>query len=376
MTPQHVLVVENECIVALDLEEILTGMGYTVSVAVSGEEAIAATTQRKPDVIVMDIRLDGVLDGIQAAEQIKTAMKVPVVFLTAHADQGTVVRAAKLGPSGFIVKPFNERALAATIFLALHAAQTAKSDQAGKVLLNPALKSVFHDIQALMRVVCANSDQALLRLPLGQDVGPNLKDIQHAAEELTSIASDVFPLAPKWDGKGELHDWNEIVEVSRAMIRSIAGQNVVVDFDLAEEPGKVQFSERNMKQILLNLVANARDAMPAGGRLTVRTATEEIKHSLVCAASQLSCGTYTVLEVRDTGHGMQGPIREQAFLPSFSTKRRGRGFGLYFVSELVSWALGGIAVESEVGVGSTFRVYLPDMKKTESARPKRPPGSH
>jgi signal transduction histidine kinase len=376
MTPPHVLVVENERIVALDLEECLTVMGYSVSVAVSGEEAIAATRQRTPDVVLMDIRLDGALDGIQAAEQLKAEMKVPVVFLTAHADQGTVVRAAKLGPSGYIVKPFNERALAATIYLALQAAQTAKSDQAGDALISPALKSLFHEIQTLMSVVRTSSDLALVRLSLGQDVRPNLEDIQHAAEELTSIASDVFPIASKGEGKGALHDWNEIVEASRTMIRSIAGPNILVDFALAEEPGKVLLWERNMRQILLTLVANARETMPAGGRLTVRTATEDIQDPLLCATSQLACGAYTILEVRDTGHGMQGPIREQAFLPSFSTKRRGRGFGLYFVSELASSASGGIAVHGEVGVGSTFRVYLPDMKKKESSGPQPPPASH
>ena len=120
MKRQQVLVVENEQIVALDLEMCLETMGYDVSFATTGEDAALAVDQIKPDLVLMDIRLDGSIDGIEAARRIRRGNDTPLVFLTAYADHQTIERAAKVDPAGYIVKPFNERELAATIHLALH----------------------------------------------------------------------------------------------------------------------------------------------------------------------------------------------------------------------------------------------------------------
>ena len=120
MRRQQVLVVENEQIVALDLEACLETMGYAVAFATTGEDATLAVEKLKPDLVLMDIRLDGSLDGIQAAEQIRRDSDTPLVFLTAYTDHQTIERAAKVDPAGYIVKPFDERELAATLHLALH----------------------------------------------------------------------------------------------------------------------------------------------------------------------------------------------------------------------------------------------------------------
>jgi DNA-binding response OmpR family regulator len=117
---RQVLVVEDEQIVALDLEVFLGTMGYDVALATTGEGAVEAASQLNPDVVLMDIRLAGGLDGIQAAERIREDAEIPVVFLTAYTDHQTIERAARVDPSGYIVKPFNEKDLAAIIHLALH----------------------------------------------------------------------------------------------------------------------------------------------------------------------------------------------------------------------------------------------------------------
>ena len=120
MNLRQVLVVEDEQIVALDLEMFLGTMGYDVALATTGEGAVEAAGRLKPDVVLMDIRLDGDLDGIQAAERIRKEAEIPVVFLTAYADHQTIERAAQVDPSGYIVKPFSEKDLAAILHLALH----------------------------------------------------------------------------------------------------------------------------------------------------------------------------------------------------------------------------------------------------------------
>ena len=120
----QVLVVEDEQIVALDLRMCLEALGYDVACETSGEAAIETASRLKPAIVLMDIHLDGDLDGIEAAGQIRREADIPVVFLTAYADSRTISRAAAASPSGYVVKPFNERGLAATMYLAIHKSQS------------------------------------------------------------------------------------------------------------------------------------------------------------------------------------------------------------------------------------------------------------
>jgi len=121
MRHPQVLVVENEQIVALDLEVCLKSIGCTVAAfATTGEEAVETACRLKPDVVLMDIRLEGHLDGIQAAESIRKEMNVPLIFLTAAGDNETIGRAVRAEPSSYLIKPFDERELAAALQLALH----------------------------------------------------------------------------------------------------------------------------------------------------------------------------------------------------------------------------------------------------------------
>ncbi|MHC1742913.1 MAG: response regulator [Syntrophobacteraceae bacterium] len=120
MSKVTVLIVEDEAIVAADLSGKLRQLGYEVSgIAAEGEEAVALARQSRPDLVLMDIRLGGAMDGIEAAEAIQSLHDVPVVYLTSHADPDTVDRAKVTGPLRYILKPFDERDLATQIELAL-----------------------------------------------------------------------------------------------------------------------------------------------------------------------------------------------------------------------------------------------------------------
>ncbi len=117
----RILVVEDENIVAKDLAQTLTSLGYQVcGVAASGEDAVRAAHECRPDLVLMDIRLRGDIDGIEAARRIHEEMETPVVFLTAHADQATLERAAAAEPSGYVLKPFDDHDLHVTLMVALY----------------------------------------------------------------------------------------------------------------------------------------------------------------------------------------------------------------------------------------------------------------
>ncbi len=121
MQEKKILIVEDEGVVALSLQAVLTKMGYSVAgIAVTGAEAISLATAHRPDVILMDIHIKGDMDGIQTTEKINALMDVPVIFLTAYADDETVKRAIKTGSFSYLVKPYNPRELYSNIELAIY----------------------------------------------------------------------------------------------------------------------------------------------------------------------------------------------------------------------------------------------------------------
>lgn len=121
MQEKSILIVEDEGVVALSLQALLTKMGYTVvGIAVTGKEAIALATDKKPDVILMDIHIKGDIDGIQTTEKINETMDIPVIFVTAYADDETVKRAIKTRSHSYLVKPYNPRELYSNIEFAIY----------------------------------------------------------------------------------------------------------------------------------------------------------------------------------------------------------------------------------------------------------------
>jgi len=121
MTKASVLIVEDDVVVAQDLKNRLTGMGYFVVAVIStGEDAIDKARHHLPDVVLMDIRLAGEMDGITAAGQIGAKYKIPIVFLTAYADDVTLARAREIRPAGYVLKPFDPRNLYVVIEMALY----------------------------------------------------------------------------------------------------------------------------------------------------------------------------------------------------------------------------------------------------------------
>ena len=121
MQEKSILIVEDEGVVALSLQALLTKMGYTVvGIAVTGKEAIGLATTKKPDVILMDIHIKGDIDGIETTEKINETMDIPVIFLTAYADDETVKRALKTRSHSYLVKPYNPRELYSNIEFAIY----------------------------------------------------------------------------------------------------------------------------------------------------------------------------------------------------------------------------------------------------------------
>lgn len=170
-TNHRVLIAEDEAIVAVDIQSQLEVLGYTVAdVATTGEEACDKAIELFPDIVLMDIRLNGPLDGIEAAETIRRKVDIPIVFLTAYADQDTLQRAKAAGPYGYLVKPFNERDLYATVEIAIHKHQ-----------LELALRKRYHELLAIL--------DAQRHGTVMIDAGGQVTFLSKSAEQLLGIDS-------------------------------------------------------------------------------------------------------------------------------------------------------------------------------------------
>lgn len=167
----RILIAEDEAIVAVDIQSQLEAVGYRVlAVATSGQEARDLALEMRPDMVLMDIRLSGPLDGIDAAQAIRRKLDIPIVFLTAYADQETLQRAKATGPCGYLVKPFNERDLYATIEIALHKHQ-----------LELALRKRYHELLAIL--------DAQRHGTVMLDAGGRISFLSKPAEQLLGIDS-------------------------------------------------------------------------------------------------------------------------------------------------------------------------------------------
>ncbi len=149
MVKARILVVEDESIVALDIQSRLKNLGYTVSaIASSGEEAIHKVAETQPDLVLMDIKLKGQMDGVKTAEQIRARFDVPVVYLTAYADEATLQRVKVTEPFGYLLKPFEERELTATIEITLYRHKMERKLKESEQWLATTLKSISEAVIA------------------------------------------------------------------------------------------------------------------------------------------------------------------------------------------------------------------------------------
>jgi CheY-like chemotaxis protein len=135
-----ILIVEDECVVALAIKAQLTGMGFeVVDTCCSGDDAVQKAAELAPDLVLMDIRLDGEMDGVDAAVKIRATQDLPVIFLTAYSDDATLEHAKLAEPFGYLVKPFDDRALRTTIEVSLH---KHKLDRSRKQLVSEVIEGL------------------------------------------------------------------------------------------------------------------------------------------------------------------------------------------------------------------------------------------
>ncbi|MFN0165743.1 MAG: PAS domain S-box protein [Bryobacteraceae bacterium] len=220
---------------------------------------------------------------------------------------------------------------------------------------------IAHDFNNLLTVI-TGYDQLLLSCLDNQDrPGIYAREIMQAAERASSLTRQLLAFSRRQNAQPRFVDLNALIANMAPMLSRLAGDSVEITHCLADDTATIHADPVQIEQIVLNLVVNARDAMPSGGRLTIETRNVILSAGYSRAHVSATPGPHVLLAVTDTGVGMDAETRERVFEPFFTTKElgKGTGLGLSTVYGIVQQNHGQIWVYSEPGVGSSFKVYLP-----------------
>ncbi len=382
---RDILIVEDENIVALDMRMRLEAMGYrVVDVVETGGLAIERAAALTPDLVLMDIKLKGEQDGIEAAGHLRERTEVPVIFVTAFTDERTLERAKHASPYGYIVKPFHERELRIAIELALYKHQYELSIRRARDIAEEAnrvkgefLANMSHELKTPLNSVIGFTELAM-SVSKEPEQGEYLAMALSSARSLLTLIDSILDFARMEAGKlsvvsapfsldevlGECAD-------SLAMGAFAKGLEVNLRRDPAI-PDALVGDRSLLKHILLNLLDNA-VKFTERGRIRLGAALYE-------QPSCAGCGPTVEFEVADTGIGMPRDKIDFAFArftqldPSRTRKAGGTGLGLAIVAKSVELMRGGLSVESDEGRGTRFSLRLTFDLGVEPSPPKDLPG--
>jgi PAS domain S-box-containing protein len=495
----RILVVEDEVIITMEIKDRLEKLGYTVAAMVpSGEEAIQKIPKVNPDLVLMDIMLEGKMDGVEAAELIRKRFDLPVIYLTAYSDNATLERAKITEPFGYILKPFDERELHTSIEIALYRhkmerkikesehwfSTTLKSigdavitadtkrcvtfmnpmaekltewsllEVIGKPLeevvriinkksrapaespVDKALKKlgtaetddqsiliskngreipiddnaapikdekeavtgvvlvfrditerkklekqlqqaqkmeavgtlaggIAHDFNNLLTAIRGSVDIAMLSIDPSNQIFQDLREIQISAERASDLIRQLLMFSRNQPMEFIFLSLNKVLENLLKLLHRLIGEDIGISTSLHPHLWSIRADRVTLEQIIMNLAINARDAMPKGGKLSIRTENVSLDEAYCQSVPEAKPGKYVRLSVTDTGVGMTNETVQRIFEPFFSTKGpgKGTGLGLSVVYGIVQQHGGWINVYSEPGHGTTFKIYLPAHKE-------------
>lgn len=232
---------------------------------------------------------------------------------------------------------------------------------------------VSHDFNNLLTVINGYSELLLSQLTSGDPMFDRLSEIRKAGERAAALTKQLLVLSRRQLVPSTVLDINDVVNDVARMLKRVIGEDIRLATDLSARPGRVLADAGQFQQVLINLAVNARDAMPSGGTLLIRTENVHVGEAFVQRHPDVKPGAYVLLEVSDSGIGMDNDVKAHLFEPFFTTKKpgEGTGLGLATVYSIVKQSGGSIWAYSEPGEGTTFKICLPGSEE-EVAREREP----
>ncbi|MFZ0808322.1 MAG: PAS domain S-box protein [Candidatus Sulfotelmatobacter sp.] len=222
---------------------------------------------------------------------------------------------------------------------------------------------VAHDFNNLLMVISGYAEVILASLDLEHPLHDKARAIQQASDRATTLTRQLLAFSRKQLLELKVVDVNSIVADMERLLRPLIGEDVELVTRFAKQAGFTRADAGQLEQVLMNLVVNAKDAMPNGGKLTIETQNIVVDESHRRGQNFIRPGSYVLLSVSDTGMGMDKETQSRIFEPFFTTKEKGKGtgLGLSTVYGIVKQSGGYVMVQSEIGQGTSFHIYLPQV---------------
>ncbi|MEM7347751.1 MAG: ATP-binding protein, partial [Chloroflexota bacterium] len=226
---------------------------------------------------------------------------------------------------------------------------------------------IAHNFNNMLTAIMGYVGLSIEAIPNDHKIVRDLQGIQKTAERAANLTHQLLAFTRNQVTQPELVDLNELVLHMNELLRQLISEAIDLETLPAPHLNKIKADVGQLEQVLVNLVVNARDAMPKGGKLTIETANVTFDETYTQQYSDVEPGQYVMLAVSDTGTGMNNEVRERAFEPFFTTKEvgQGTGLGLSTCFGIIKQNKGHITVYSEIGKGTTFKVYLPRLDDKE-----------
>jgi two-component system cell cycle sensor histidine kinase/response regulator CckA len=233
---------------------------------------------------------------------------------------------------------------------------------------------IAHDFNNVMTVIKGYNQLSLIELKQEDPLRTNLEEIEKAIDRATDLTRQLLAFSRRQIFEVKVLNLNIVLQDLEKMLKRIIGEDIELANFLAEDLGKAKIDPGQIEQVIMNLAVNARDAMPNGGKFTIETANIVLDEEYARNHIAVKPGDYVMLSVSDTGSGMTPEVKEKVFEPFFTTKEKskGTGLGLSTVYGIIKQSGGNIWVYSELGQGTTFKIYLPRVDEQAEELPEKP----
>jgi signal transduction histidine kinase len=376
---------ENDVLLLL---RVLRKAGYEpVYERVWTAPAMKAALQRQAwDIVISDYEMPN-FGGFEALQLLKeSGHDLPFILVSAVISEETAVAAMKAGAHDYIMKR-NLARLAPAIERELREAQTRVARKAAETALRQSEEQlrqvqkieamgrlaagVAHDFNNILTVITGHSELLSRQLDADDPRRKNAEQIEKAAYRAAGLTRQLLIFSRKQVIEPRVLDLNAVILDIKKMLRRLIGENIEFCTLLDPAAGHIKADPGQIEQVIMNLAVNARDAMPTGGKLTVTTANTTLDKNHLKNFPDMGAGDYVMLAIADTGTGMSEEVKAHLFEPFFTTKPPGTGTGLGLATcfGIVKQNTGHINVHSELGSGTTFKIYFPQVQSAlESPR--------